>query len=178
MNCYFYSTPVVVQLHRAAGHCYFWPSGSFIGVKLRLSLVEMKVSYSVWRNLLLEHLLDACKYWFLFFWDDLRFSFSRMFTSFFFSESEKSALALKGITFPPKVILEIYLWLARLILEWSKKQISIVFYFMKNILRGWVVGCLEKLVCSFELMGICLLYNWWISHFFLYFKDLPIILCC
>lgn len=84
MNCYFYSTPVVVQLHRAAGHCYFWPSGSFIGVKLRLSLVEMKVSYSVWRNLLLEHLLDACKYWFLFFWDDLRFSFSRMFTSFFF----------------------------------------------------------------------------------------------
>lgn len=45
---------------------------------------------------------------------------------------------------------------------------------MKNILKGWVVGCLEKLVCCFVLMSICL-YIICEQSFFLYFKYLPIL---
>lgn len=176
MNCYFYSTRVVVQLHRAAGDCYFWPSGSFIDVKLLLSLLEMKVSYSVWRNLLLEHLLHACKYWFLFFWDYLRFYFSRMFISFFFFRVWKVSTCLERyyISAQSYHILEIDLWLKRLILEWSKKtNINYILFYEKYSQRvgSWMSGEVSML---FWVNGYLLLVS---KSFFLYFKDLPI-LCC
>lgn len=141
----------------------------------------MEVSNSVWRNLLLKHLLDACKYWFLFFWDDLRFSFSRMFTSiffFFFRVWEVSTCLKRYYISSQSYIRNLSLVGEVNFRMIQKTNINYILFYEKYSQRmgSWVSREVGMLFCVNEYLFI---YNLWIVIFpvfyFLYFKYLPIL---
>lgn len=60
MNYYFYTTYIVVQLYRLLGTVASDTQEGIIAIKLILSLLEMKVSYFVLKNLtLLQHVCNG-----------------------------------------------------------------------------------------------------------------------